>query len=750
MNGFSYHLRVCRTFQCIWVCAGCLWLLPFSYQPAEASTEAMVQRLEKLAKRSNPVRNIFLSSLRARMFAEQAAQATTQDKRMDLMLQEAVEWLQAGASEKAMEGFNAWEAMARQVAPDLYEKNHYLLKFYQSLCWIRVGEQENCLANHTTASCLMPIQAAGVHRLRRGSEGALSILKPALERYPEDLSLKWLFNIASMTLGHDPETVSNPWWIPASTWSSDADIGVFPDIAGSVGADVNALSGGTVLDDFNGDGLIDILVTAWGFHDSPTYLQNDGEGRFTDRTRESGLLELTGGLNMVSADYDNDGDIDVFVLRGAWLGSEGRIPNSLWQNDGKGHFEDVTDEAGVLSSYPTQTAVWWDMNNDGWLDLFVGNESTPRNRHRSELYVNNQDGTFTEQARACGLSLTSYIKATAVADIDHDGWLDLYISNYDAPNQLFRNIGPVSGKSQLRRFVDVARQAGVSEPVHSFPCWFFDADQDGWQDLFVAGYKIKDVGEVAADVLGQPHQASKARLYRNRGDGTFEDQTQSLGLDQVLHTMGSNYGDVNNDGYPDFYLGTGDPDLATLIPNRLFLNQGGRRFADITTSAGMGHLQKGHGIGFADLDNDGDQDVYANMGGAYEGDLYRNALFLNPGHEHHWLKLRLHGVHSNRMGVGSRVSVRVKEADGSLHTFHRVVRTGGSFGASPLRIEMGLGKATALEALTIHWHGSGTQQTWKQVPMDACIDVVEGKPGWSVLPHEPIPFSKDHSAHGHP
>ena len=109
----------------------------------------MVQRLEKLAKRSNPVRNIFLSSLRARMFAEQAAQATTQDKRMDLMLQEAVEWLQAGASEKAMEGFNAWEAMARQVAPDLYEKNHYLLKFYQSLCWIRVGEQERCLANHS-------------------------------------------------------------------------------------------------------------------------------------------------------------------------------------------------------------------------------------------------------------------------------------------------------------------------------------------------------------------------------------------------------------------------------------------------------------------------------------------------------------------------------------------------------------------------------------------------------------------------
>ena len=104
--------------------------------------------MDRLARRSNPVRNIFLSGLRDCMFAEQAAQATTQDKRMELMLQEAVEWLQAGASEKALEGFNAWEAMARQVAPDLYEKNHYLLKFYQSICWIRVGEQENCLANH--------------------------------------------------------------------------------------------------------------------------------------------------------------------------------------------------------------------------------------------------------------------------------------------------------------------------------------------------------------------------------------------------------------------------------------------------------------------------------------------------------------------------------------------------------------------------------------------------------------------------
>ena len=169
-----------------------------------------------------------------------------------------------------------------------------------------------------------------------------------------------------------------------------------------------------------------------------------------------------------------------------------------------------------------------------------------------------------------------------------------------------------------------------------FSLLVFDADQDGWQDL--CNYNgLQDQGRRwerwlrMCWVNRRIQKTSKARLYRNREVDALEDQTQSLGLDQVLHTMGSNYGDVNNDGYPDFYLGTGDPDLATLIPNRLFLNQGGERFAtsplqpvwDISKRAwdwlgGSGQL-------------DGDQDVYANMGGAYEGDLYRNALFLNPG-----------------------------------------------------------------------------------------------------------------------
>src|SRR5207245_1927477 len=145
---------------------------------------------------------------------------------------------------------------------------------------------------------------------------------------------------------------------------------------------------------------------------------------------------------------------------------------------------------------------------------------------------------------------------------------------------------------------------------HSFSAFFFDFDNDGWPDIFVSGYYINDVGDVAADYLGLPSSGERARLYRNNRDGTFNDATKETHLYRVLHAMAGNFGDIDNDGWLDFYLGTGDPDLGTLIPNRMFRNSEGKFFQDVTTSAGVGHLQKGHGIAFADLDNDGDQDIY--------------------------------------------------------------------------------------------------------------------------------------------
>src|SRR6185503_12162185 len=120
------------------------------------------------------------------------------------------------------------------------------------------------------------------------------------------------------------------------------------------------------------------------------------DGTFLERTGDAGLTGLTGGLNMIQADYDNDGRIDLLVLRGAWMGQGGHYPNSLLRNNGDGTFSDVTEEAGMLSFRPTQTAVWLDFDSDGWLDLFGGNESTKDDVQALELYHNNRNGTFTE------------------------------------------------------------------------------------------------------------------------------------------------------------------------------------------------------------------------------------------------------------------------------------------------------------------------------------------------------------------
>jgi len=156
----------------------------------------------------------------------------------------------------------------------------------------------------------------------------------------------------------------------------------------------------------------------------------------------------------------------------------------------------------------------------------------------------------------------------------------------------------------------------------------------------------------------------------------------------------------------------------------MFRNAQGNRFQDISAAGGVGHLQKGHAISFGDLDHDGDQDVYAVMGGAFEGDVFHNVLFENPGHGHHWVTLRLEGTASNRSAIGARIQVTVAEA-GTTRTIHRVVSTGGSFGASSLQQEIGLGAADAIEQITVIWP-SGTTQQFMGVPMNQIVRLVEG------------------------
>ena len=206
-----------------------------------------------------------------------------------------------------------------------------------------------------------------------------------------------------------------------------------------------------------------------------------------------------------------------------------------------------------------------------------------------------------------------------------------------------------------------------------------------------------------------------------------------------MQPMGSNFGDLDNDGYLDFYLGTGDPSYASVVPNLMFSNQGGQRFADVSVSGGFAHLQKGHGVVFADLDSDGDLDVFEQMGGAFPGDAFSDALYENPGMGNNWMAVQLVGQQSNRSAIGARIRVQIEE-NGLTRSIYRHINSGGSFGANPLRQTFGLGKAESAQLLEIFWPRTGKTQVLMNPPPAQVIQIVEGKEGYTKLPLKPSKF----------
>lgn len=707
-------------------------------------SQRMAGILERIARDADPMKDRFLNHQRAALWRAQLENAPPGANALGMRANMAIELLNAGESQQAIDAFESVMQANAQSTTGFNEHYQSNLRHYLALSYLRVGEQENCLTNHNTASCILPIELGGVHRQQRGSRRAIEILEEQLRRDPMDYKSAWLLNIAYMTLGEYPMKVPAKWRIPTKAFESDYDIHRFNDIAANLGVDTDDYAGGTIIEDFDLDGNLDILISDWAPRGAMHYFRNNGDGTFSDRTMEAGLTGLTGGLNLIQGDYNNDGLPDVLVLRGAWRFEAGNAPDSLLRNDGHGHFSDVTIEAGLLAYRPNQTVTWIDYNGDGWLDLYFGYESTADQIHPCQLFRNNHDGTFTDCAAAAGVAAVAYVKAVVTGDFNNDGKPDLYLSCRGQPNVLFRNDGPAGTNTQYDtawKFTDVSVAAGVTEPISSFPAWFFDYDNDGWEDIMVTGYTLKDVGDLYLEAIGGTPTAEYPRLYRNLHNGTFQDVTTAAGLHHIIYAMGANFGDFDNDGWLDMYFGTGDPNFATLMPNKAYRNAGNGTFQDVTTSGGLGHLQKGHGVSFGDLNNDGTQDIYHSVGGAYEGDIYRNVLFENPGHGNHWLTLKLEGVKSNRIALGARIEVVVETEKGD-RSIYRTVSTGGSFGANPLRQEIGLGQAKRVKKVEIFWPASGIRQTVDGIVMDHFFRIVEGDSRAKLMPLKSFAYSK--------
>ena len=687
-------------------------------------TLRMVHILDSIAKNAKPEDFFFLNTQRLEMFKKMLDTAKVPGKRLELYYLYSNEALNAGNTDEAIAVLRQIMDAMKLTKDNLTADNKSFFDLL-AIAYMRKGELENCAANHNAQSCIIPIQGGGIHKLTSGSEQAIEIYKMILDKFPDDIQSRYLLNIAYMTLGRYPADVPKQWLIESDVFTQNKTSNiVLKDIAGKLGVDMNGISGGCVVEDLDNDGLLDIMASSYGLNDQMRYMHQQKDGTFKTETVSSGLVGITGALNLIHADYNNDGFADIVALRGGWWGKKASFPFSLIKNNGNNTFEDVTIETGLYAPGPTQTASWGDFNNDGWIDLFVAHENFP-----SQLFMNIK-GKFVDVAPKYGLNFTAYVKGCVWGDINNDGFPDLYISTLNSTNKLFLNKpGTTPGE---RMFEDISKSAGVEEPLSSFPAWFFDFDNDGWLDIFVSGYDTKRFSEVggdaARDMLGMPSLGELPRLYHNNGNNTFTDVSAAYGVNHVNYAMGCNFGDIDNDGWPDYYLGTGAPPYTSIVPNKLYHNMSGKKFEDITYATNTGHIQKGHGVAFADIDNDGDQDIYEVIGGAVEGDHFRNVLFENTSVTgNHWIKLKLEGVGSNRAAIGARVRIKVKMPDGSFQNFYHTVSTGGSFGSSPLRIEAGLGKATGIEEIEIKWpYAKQTSEVIKNVSMDTLVKIKEG------------------------
>ena len=620
-------------------------------------------------------------------------------------------------------------------------------RYRLGVAYLRLGETRNCAHHPNAEACILPLRGDGIHSDQNPSRQAIAALTGVLDDTPAPipgnveeeavtlhLSARWLLNIAYMTIGGYPDSVPPAYLIPTEAFGVVGEMPRFANVAPDLGLDVFDMSGGAAADDFDGDGYLDIATSTWDTAGQLRLFLNNQDGTFTERTDKAGLRGLFGGLNIIQADYDNDGHVDLLVLRGAWLHQHGRHPNSLLRNNGDGTFTDVTFAAGLgAAHYPTQTASWGDYDNDGDLDLYVGNESSRALQAPSQLFRNNGDGTFTDVAAGAGVLNHGYAKAVVWGDYDGDGLPDLYVSNHGGRNRLYRNNGNGT-------FTNMARRLGVERPISSFPAWFWDVDNDGVLDLYVSAYMAR-TEHLAASALGLPLDIELARLYRGTGEGGFEEVAGRYGLVRPNAAMGANFGDLDNDGYLDFYIGTGYPPYHSLMPNVMYRNRDGGGFADVTYAGGFGHLQKGHGVFFADLDHDGDQDVFEQMGGAYPGDRFGNALYRNPGLGNHWITISLVGVRSNRSAIGARIRAEIVDG-GTTRSVYRHVNSGGSFGANPLRQTLGLGRATRVEKLEVFWPTTGLTQTFTAVPADRFIRITENEPAYETVALEAVPFGR--------
>ena len=450
----------------------------------------------------------------------------------------------------------------------------------------------------------------------------------------------------------------------------------FTDVTGEVGVGDEGKGFSVAFIDYNGDGHLDMYIS--NGNASATLYQNDGDGTFTNVIKETGLENLKigqgtwEGASGVWGDYDNDGDLDLYAVIDCWsIDPDAVLPcfNVLYGNNGDGTFTDVTEGAGVQGDPGAGTAaIWGDYDNDNYLDLYVVNLGAA-----NILYKNNGDGTFMDVTALVGGveggedAASSGVSAVFL-DYDNDNDLDLYaVNGFGPPSFLYQNNGDGT-------FKDVSQKAKVDDPGDPSCATVGDYDNDGYLDIYVVNFFKPNA------------------LYRNQGDGKFEDVAKKAGIDFEGMGMSASFVDYDNDGYLDIYV-------VNKGPNLLYRNNGDGTFSDVAKGAGVISEQGGTTCAFGDYDKDGDLDLYvANSGppGSPKGEP--NQLYRNNGSENNWLHVDVRSKYGHVDAIGARVEVIA----GNLR---QIAEVSGGLGIlqNSLPLEFGLGKASSVDSVKVYW-----------------------------------------------
>jgi len=552
--------------------------------------------------------------------------------------------------------------------------------------------------------------AVALQRAGRSTDAARAAVK-ALDANPSNERIRFWLWLTVQDLGGYPDFVPHSHRMEVKAGRAEPTV-VFEDIAEKIGFDKTSAGRGIAIFDYNNDGYLDIVVTSG--HGGCNLYRNNGDGTFTDVSIASGLDTAVNAQSISVGDYDNDGNIDLFVTRLGFYAGEGQ----LFRNNGDGTFTDVTEQAGLNVWGPTFVATWIDYDGDGFLDLFIANNLSGLfdRKTPNRLFHNNGNGTFTEVTEQSGLKTIWPTTGAAWIDYDNDGRPDVFLSNGVGRSQLFHNNGDGT-------FTDVSEAAGVTEAGFGSPCFCWDFDNDGWMDI--GQFQWSDHEDMIYSLRhGEgPPNGHPFRLYRNNRDGTFSMISREVGLTGCYGTMSGSFGDFNNDGHLDIVYGNGSPKMDRMEPMIVMENRGGK-FHNVTFSAGLPVTGKSHGVTVADLFGDGRLSILVGAGGQYPGDLLTTNVYCPVELPGNYVNVRLVGTKSNRSAIGARVSV---EASGTRQ--FREVSGGTNFGCTPLEQHFGLAKLTSVDAVVVRWP-SGLVQRFDNLEINKTYEFVEGQSGW--------------------